>query len=114
MNRCVGRVLAHLELEREGLTGGEFLAPLGRKRRSMAGEITTAGVQGILGCGALDRLRLRNEHVSVGHAEERGSNDGHAADRRHVVGVEAGHLREERRGNDWMRVVERVCVLIGS
>jgi hypothetical protein len=44
--------------------------------------------------------------VGVSHAHKRSGHDGHAADRRHSVEVE--HFREGRRGNDWMRVFERV------
>jgi hypothetical protein len=44
--------------------------------------------------------------VGVGHGQERGGHDGHAADGRH--GVEDEHFREMRCGNDWMRDVERV------
>ena len=74
----------------------------------MAGEVAAAGIKRILDRIAWQRLGLRDVHVGVGHAHERSGRDGHAADRWHGVEVEIEHLREVRRGNDWMRVVERV------
>ena len=71
----------------------------------MAGEVAAAGIKGVLDGIAWQRLWLRDVHVGVDHAHERSGHDGHAADRRQSVEVE--HVREVRRGNDWMRVVER-------
>lgn len=78
----------------------------------MAWESAAGLVERILDRVTGERLRLRKVHVGVGHAHEGSGHDGHAADRWHSVEVE--HVREVRRGNDWMRVVEWFWMLIES
>lgn len=93
-------VLTHLELERESLTSLELLAARSGQRGSVARPVRAALIEWVLRRVALERLRLRDEHVGVDHAQERGGHDD---------GVEVEHFREMicLCGNDWMRVVER-------
>lgn len=105
VNSSVGTT-TKLKLEGESGASRNGLAAGAGKRSTVAREVAAAGIEGVLDGVSGQRLRLRNVHVGVGHAQEGSGHDGHAADGRHSVEVE--HRREGGGGNDWMRVVERV------
>jgi len=90
--------ITKLKLERESGAGRDGLTSGAGKRGTVAGEVAAAGIKGVLDGVSGQRLRLRNVHVGVGHAQEGSGDDSHAADRGKSVEVE--HRREVCGGND--------------
>jgi len=89
VHSSVGTV-GQFKLEREGLASDQLLAAGGGESSTVAGEVATAGVERVFRRRALNGLRLRDEHVGVGHAQEGSGHDGGAAeggDRVEVVHV---------------------------
>jgi hypothetical protein len=76
---CVGTV-GQFKLERERLASDQLLAAGSGKSSAVAGEVAAAGVKRVFDGVAFDGLRLSEEHVGVGHAQEGSGHDGGAAE----------------------------------